>query len=794
MPSEEIPEPRPERRHSKVSALRSIRGKLFWLRIGIGLTMSFSIGIFCYFIIASAMQDIRQNALEQDISSIVDLLRRQVADHKKAAEEIAKDNQIHKFFNNYSLNLVQDYFQKHTHPFDSVGLIDEDGAMSFNIVYGKPQLAEVSIKDDPDYVKAVQTKPGETVMSQPRLINYLHNSGLLFDYQDKDFFDKRLSFVRGAISLARFGEIIAKATTENVDNIYIVTKSGTLIYSSILTDVPGQDISQANAELKALWAEDRSFGDLSADGNYHKFEREVIPELEWTVLVTADLKVWNKPIVKLRNQIILFCLLALVLGEIFSRLVGLKITEPITRLNRLAQTIIHSGRLSDRVEWQSMDELGELAHSVNTMLDKVEESHDQLQGEKQFVDNVLASVVDGMAVCGADGHIVRTNDALPNLLGYEPSEFIGMPWTSILPASIKEDDERLIHLAENHFLRLDDTEVLMKNGTPLPVTCTISLIRNLAGQPDGFLVILTDIRDRKHLEQARVKAESRLRETQEELLKTEKMAVVGQMSGMVAHEVLNPISAVKVRIDLGLPKALELSKVLEVLDRIINDWRREADNGTFAAYFVASGQKDLTLLGKISDTLSKRQADRISDLEFLDRQIQRVIKIIDNLREMSRQEKTIEKIDLARLLSEVMDDLGDGIKKRRIEIRLDCRTNPSVMADYMEVYSIFSNLIKNGMQAIDKQPTEAERCITVLLEQANDQQASVEISDTGIGMDASQCEAVFSPGFTSKGRQGTGIGTSFARKLARQFGGDILITKSVPGQGTTFQVLLAVVK
>lgn len=783
-----------ERRQNKLTALRSIRGKLFWLRIGIGVAMSFSIGIYCYMIISHSMEEDRMADLERDILLIVDLTRRKVADQKEAVAHLANTPEVQKYFKNFSLNLIQAYFGKANVPFDSVGLVDSDGAMDFNLVHGRAELKTVNLSDDPDYLAAIQAKSNQVVMSPPRFVDYLKGYGLVYDCVERDFFDKRLSFVRAAISLENFGKMLSLVKIETVQNIFIVNQSGTVIHSSLDSDEMGKDVSQANQLLKALWAEHRPYGDMTFADSTYKFEREDIPELEWTVLVTADLTVWNRPIIKLRNQIIIFAILALVLGEIVSRLVGLKITEPINRLNRLAQNIIHSGRLSDRVEWQSMDELGELARSVNTMLDRVEESHNQLRTEKQFVDNVLASVVDGMAICGADGHIIRTNEALPKLLGYGPSELIGMPWTHILPPSLHEDDKRLTDLAESHYLRLEDTEAPVKAGSLAPVSCTISVVYNLSDQPDGFLVILTDILDRKHLERARAKAEGRLRETQDELLKTEKMAVVGQMSGMVAHEVLNPISAVKVRIDLGLPKALELGKVIEVLGRIINDWQTAETNGAFSAYFAASGKKDLALLAKISDTLSKRQTDRIDDWEFLDRQIQRVIKIIDNLREMSRQEKTIEKVDLAHLLDEVMDDLSDGIKKRHIEIRQDYRSKPFVLADYMEVYSIFSNLIKNSMQAIDQKSGAAERCITVMLDQANDQQAMVEISDTGIGMTPDQCEAVFSPGFTSKGRQGTGIGTSFARKLARQFGGDISITKTVPGKGTTFQVLLALVK
>lgn len=788
------------RRLRQLGALNSIRGKLFVLRIGIGVAMSFTIGTFCYFIISRSIEGIRENDLNRDTGILVEQVREKITEQKRIIVEVAKNEAVQKYFLNYSLNMIQAYLNTAALSFDTIGLVDVDGKMDFNLVRGQARLDSVSLTEDPDYQRALQSKPGEALLSDPRFVEALGGYGLVFDCLVTNFFDKRLSFVRGTIDLTRIGELFTTAKladkVETAQHIFVVDPTGKVIYNSHSPQDLGQDINQVRGLIAKLWADSRSFGEDDFADYHYKFQRDVIPELGWQIMVTADLRAWNKPIVRLRNQIIIFALLIVVVGEAISRMVGLKITEPITRLNHLAQTIVHSGRLSDRVQWQSMDELGELAQSVNHMLDRLEESSNQLLSEKQFVDNVLASVVDGMAIGGLDEVIITTNAALPRLLGYGADEMFMLPVAAILP------DEALVtgedghpHLAgldpEHNYLRFDDTLAPMKDGGKLAVSCTISLILTQDGQANGFLVILTDISERKRLEQAKNKAETRLRETQEELLKTEKMAVVGQMSGMVAHEVLNPISAVKVRVDLGLPKARELSKVLEVLAKIVRDWRAHETAGTLADHLAGAGKKDLPLLAKISDTLLKRQVDRISDLEFLDRQILRIIKIIDNLREMSRSEKSIETIQLAQLLDEILEDMGDGLAKRQINIEREYRAQPTIKADYMEVYSIFSNLIKNGMQAIDKQPAGSERQITVRLDRLSDQQSVVEITDTGIGMDISQAENIFSPGFTSKGRAGTGIGTSFARKLARQFGGDITLKESSPGKGSTFQVLLA---
>ena len=92
-----------ERRENKLTALRSIRGKLFWLRIGIGVAMSFSIGIYCYLIISHSMQEERMADLERDILLIVDLTRRKVEDQKEVVAHIANAPEVQKYFSNASV-------------------------------------------------------------------------------------------------------------------------------------------------------------------------------------------------------------------------------------------------------------------------------------------------------------------------------------------------------------------------------------------------------------------------------------------------------------------------------------------------------------------------------------------------------------------------------------------------------------------------------------------------------------------------------------------------------------------
>ena len=109
----------------------------------------------------------------------------------------------------------------------------------------------------------------------------------------------------------------------------------------------------------------------------------------------------------------------------------------------------------------------------------------------------------------------------------------------------------------------------------------------------------------------------------------------------------------------------------------------------------------------------------------------------------------------------------------------------------MEIYSIVSNLIRNSIQAIEKQTDpDNSKCIYVNLLNSGKGKVTLEISDTGIVIPTEDWEKVFEPDFTSKGREGTGLGLRYSRRIARGYNGDLEVKESEVGKGTTFSVLL----
>lgn len=282
-----------------------------------------------------------------------------------------------------------------------------------------------------------------------------------------------------------------------------------------------------------------------------------------------------------------------------------------------------------------------------------------------------------------------------------------------------------------------------------------------------------------------------IRDAQDQLLQNEKLAVVGQMSGIVAHEVLNPVAAVSIRIETNIKQAQRTLSVIKKMNNVAAAAEKDLqENIDKLDAIIPAFQQQLSLIVKIGDALQKNQEERLEDLYFLEKQLGRIVRIIDNLRQMSKTKKHIEPVNLSKLANEVLDDMGDGLRKRDIKVVRKFLPVPPILADHTELYSIVSNLIRNAMQSLEKKDKSTQRIIMVRLVHRDDDFLELVVQDNGIGIAPESRDLLFEPGFTSKGRKGTGLGLSFSRKVARSYHGDILLLDRKQEEGAVFQVLL----
>ncbi|MDH3328587.1 MAG: HAMP domain-containing histidine kinase, partial [Desulfobulbaceae bacterium] len=237
------------------------------------------------------------------------------------------------------------------------------------------------------------------------------------------------------------------------------------------------------------------------------------------------------------------------------------------------------------------------------------------------------------------------------------------------------------------------------------------------------------------------------------------------------------------RVEKDLDQSVKKQMVLQKLRKISSEITE--DNGQ-------EKEKKLKLIAKIVEALETSQQESHVDLEFIHKQISRINKIINGLKNHSKQKRELKPVNIAEMILEVLEDFSDILKRTGIAVTTELEPELIVEADRYEIYSIFSNLLRNAIQAIDKNKPEkkTERNMTLSLKKSRDGFFEARVRDSGIGINQGDWDNIFQWHFTSKGENGTGLGLAYSRRLARSYGGDVKVVDSTPGKGTTFQVLL----
>ena len=235
--------------------------------------------------------------------------------------------------------------------------------------------------------------------------------------------------------------------------------------------------------------------------------------------------------------------------------------------------------------------------------------------------------------------------------------------------------------------------------------------------------------------------------TQEQLIRSESLAAIGQLVAGTAHELNNPIA--------GAMSLVESS--LETLG---------ASPG---------GAENLR--------------EVIEDLDFSLRELRRAGQIIRSLLDLSRQTQTyVEAVDMNRAVDDALRILNNQFKNSPVEIRRDYQESlPSVEGNFANLGQVLINIILNAFQALPG----GLGTITLSTRQGEaGGSVIVACRDSGVGIPAACRKDIFKPFFTTKtvGR-GTGLGLYISHEIVRRHGGEIRVM-SEQGRGTTVSVEL----
>ena len=347
---------------------------------------------------------------------------------------------------------------------------------------------------------------------------------------------------------------------------------------------------------------------------------------------------------------------------------------------------------------------------------------------RQFSENIIESLSDGLAVVNLEGRVVRWNAGLERLYGVPRDQAVGQMLEALFDDAFVE---RLKVAREEaptgtvlYRVPIASRHASSEAPRRLLVNVATAPLLTPDGSTSGVMVIVEDITARVQLE--------------EQLQISEKMASIGLLAAGVAHEVNTPLTGI-------------------------------------------SSFTQMLLEGSDPDD------PRTKVLEKIERQTFRAAKIVNGLLNLARSGRSDASgpIDLDVVINDVLALLEHQLTAGSVQVRRDLSSDPVVIRGVeFKLQQVFLNLFLNARDAMPKGGWLSIRT------RGSGQEAIIEVSDTGEGIPPDLLSRIYDPFFTTKAiGQGTGLGLSVTYGVIQEHRGAIEC-ESASGQGTSFTLTL----
>ncbi len=344
---------------------------------------------------------------------------------------------------------------------------------------------------------------------------------------------------------------------------------------------------------------------------------------------------------------------------------------------------------------------------------------------------IVRLLPDGVALVRPSGRIHVANPSMAQILGCEPEAVEGRSISEVLDLPIQ--DAAVEYRAQECELRQDI-------GFSVPVSVSTTRIPGVGGRDGGLLLIVRDEREVAALRRR--------------LATTERLAVVGQLAGGIAHEINNPLAFVRAN--------------LQHLERECRHLVEKAG---------ASGDA----IGEVAADFEDVFADSLEGIE-------RAIRIVRDVRTFADAGGDVHgPLDLREIIDQALAVTSMGLPPQ-VDLQGPNRADDGleVVGSSQRLKQLFANLLLNAVHAVGESGSiriEARRAGTKIY---------VEVIDDGCGMPREEHARIFEPFFTTRQAEGgTGLGLAVCHEIVRSHGGSIE-AKSLPGSGTRVAVTLPV--
>ena len=368
--------------------------------------------------------------------------------------------------------------------------------------------------------------------------------------------------------------------------------------------------------------------------------------------------------------------------------------------------------------------------------ERLRAAEDIVRQDRDRLNLVIENVGDPIVVCDKDAKIVLLDPLALQLFA---------PRASGAPADINIDPLRVKNQAVldayitkftysfedkiTQTLKFSDPAV----GTEIEYDARSGKIFDDRGQVAYSVTVLRDFSSIRKLEQLK---------TERRMLEIEKFASAGRLAATIAHEVNNPMEAIKNSIYL--------------------------------------------LANKV-----KPEANPIYDI--LKSETERVARIVRQMLGLYRNQEAVKPVDINGLLEDTLLLLARQLQRANVEVVTDLRKVPDAVVASDQLRQVFSNMVINAKDAMPNGGKLRVRTRHVPGPDRLHGFIRILLADTGTGIPADIVRTIFEPFVTTKGEKGTGLGLWIVKGIIANHGGRIAVRSKV-GQGTVFKIDIPVVK
>ncbi|HEV7798496.1 MAG TPA: ATP-binding protein [Pyrinomonadaceae bacterium] len=349
---------------------------------------------------------------------------------------------------------------------------------------------------------------------------------------------------------------------------------------------------------------------------------------------------------------------------------------------------------------------------------------ERLRESEERYRQIFENAVDGLYRSAPSGKLVTINPALALMLGYKtPEELDGINIIEDLLLDQAAGSELILQLAEHGQVLDLECDLRRQSGEPMPARLSIRVVTDAADGQVFHLGIVKDVTDQKRLAQ--------------QLIISERLAVVGELVAGVAHEVRNPL--------FGITTTLSA---------------------------LARSLKDRKTVQPFIDVVMTE----VSRLNYL----------MEQLLEHSRPIRLDGDVSALRIvIEEVAEEFRSPANEKGVDLCIEYYDPEGPRVDRRKMHGVFTNLFENALQHTGR---GGQIRLATTSETNGAAEVQIEVSDTGAGIAIENQHKVFEPFFTTR-PNGVGLGLAIVRKTIHDHGGTITL-RSNGNSGTTFVIKL----